>query len=179
MNVELKLSSNGDAHIIKNLWPLYQHDVSEFDGSKPNRHGVFGANDDVSTLAKHAESLGAWWLDPQSLFPYLIVVDGCPAGFNFIAARPRLPQAINADFVVHEFFILHTYRGIGVGEQAAIQGFSMHRGKWEIVTYPTHLRAIAFWQRVLTSYHGKGYSENLADHPWGRKVVFGFENSHS
>jgi hypothetical protein len=25
MNVELKLSTDQDAHIIKNLWPLYQH----------------------------------------------------------------------------------------------------------------------------------------------------------
>ena len=176
MNVELKLSSNRDAHIIKNLWPLYQHDVSEFDGSKPNRHGLFGVDDHVRTLAKHAESLDAWWIDPQSLFPYLILVDGSPAGFNLIAARPRLPKAIDADFVVHEFFILHAYRGKGVGEQAAIQGFSIHSGKWEIVTYPTHVQAIAFWRKVLKSYTGKGYAENKANHPWGRKVVFSFEN---
>ena len=177
MNIELKLSSDKDAHIIQNLWPLYQHDISEFDGSKPNRHALFGVDDTVSTLAQHAESLRAWWLDPQSLFPYLILVDGHPAGFNLIAARPRLPQAINADFVVHEFFILHAYRAKGVGEQAAIQGFSRHRGQWEVVTYPTQVRAIAFWRRVLTNYTGEGYSENLANHPWGRKVVFRFENA--
>lgn len=39
-------------------------------------------------------------------------VDGAPAGFNMIAARSRLlPQGIDADFVVHEFCVLHPYRG--------------------------------------------------------------------
>ena len=177
MNIELKLSSHEDAHIIKNFWPLYQHDVSEFDGSTPNRHGLFGVDDGVRTLAEHAETLNAWWADPQSLFPYLIVVDGCPAGFNLIASRARLPREIDADFVVHEFFILHPYRGTSVGEQAAVQGFTRHRGKWEIVTYPNHPRSIAFWRRVIKSYSGNQYTEHEADHPWGRKVVFSFENA--
>ena len=44
MNVELKLSTDQDAHVIKNLWPLCQHGVSEFDASKPNRHGLFSVD---------------------------------------------------------------------------------------------------------------------------------------
>src|SRR5262245_44490524 len=38
VNIEMKLSDDEDAHIVKNLWPLYQHDVSEFETSLvPNR----------------------------------------------------------------------------------------------------------------------------------------------
>ncbi|MBX3000595.1 MAG: hypothetical protein KF893_18895 [Caldilineaceae bacterium] len=177
MNVELKLSSDQDAHIIKNLWPLYQHDVSEFDASKPNRYGLFGVDNRVTTLAAYSESLNAWWNDPQSLFPYLILVNGYPAGFNLVAARSRLPQSIQADFVVHEFFVLHAYRGKGIGEKAAVDGFAMHKGKWEIVTYPNHARAIAFWRRVIHGYSRTGYAEDEMDHPWGRKVVFRFDNT--
>ena len=40
--VELRLSDEEDAYIIRNLWPLYLHDVSEFDGCRPNRHGIVG-----------------------------------------------------------------------------------------------------------------------------------------
>ncbi|MBX2996965.1 MAG: hypothetical protein KF893_00535 [Caldilineaceae bacterium] len=177
MNIELKLSTHQDAHIIKNLWPLYQHDISEFDASKPNRHGLFGVDDSVITLAEHVESLSGWWNDPQSLFPYLILVNGSPAGFNLVAARSRLPQGIEADFVVHEFFVLHAYRGNGIGEKAAVDGFAMHKGKWEIVTYPNHARAITFWRRVVDGYSRSGYAEDEMDHPWGRKVVFRFDNS--
>ena len=44
MNVELKLPEDEDAYIIKNLWPPYQHDISEFHGSVLNRHGLFGVD---------------------------------------------------------------------------------------------------------------------------------------
>ena len=30
VNIEVRLSDDEDAYIIKNLWSLYQHDVSEF-----------------------------------------------------------------------------------------------------------------------------------------------------
>ncbi len=42
MKIELKLSGADDAHIIKNLWPLYQDETSEFELLKPNSHGVLG-----------------------------------------------------------------------------------------------------------------------------------------
>jgi aminoglycoside 6'-N-acetyltransferase I len=69
MNVELKLSADEDAQVIKNLWPLYQHDLSEFDGAVPNRHGIFSDDDKMTTLAEHADSLNPWWRDQTSLFP--------------------------------------------------------------------------------------------------------------
>ena len=177
MKVELKLSENDDAQVIRNLWPLYQHDVSKFSGAVPNRHGIFSNDDKTTTLAQHANSLDPWWREPESLFPYLIMVDGSPAGFNLIAARARLPEAIQADFVVHEFFVLHAYRGSSVAERAAIDGFNQYKGMWEVVTYPTHLRAIAFWKKVITEYTSMQFLEEEGDHPWGRRVCFRFDNS--
>jgi aminoglycoside 6'-N-acetyltransferase I len=178
VNIEVKLSDDEDAYIIKNLWPLYQHDVSEFERTLlPNRHGLFGVDDSVTTLARHADGQDPWWTEPESLFPYLILVDGYPAGFNLVAARSRLPDGIEADFIVHEFFVLHAYRGKGVAARAAIEGFNMHRGKWEVVTWPTHARAIAFWRRVVISYTSSGHSEQEVDHPWGRRVAWRFDNA--
>ncbi|MCB0126829.1 MAG: hypothetical protein KDE58_31435 [Caldilineaceae bacterium] len=177
MNVELRLSTNEDAQVIRNLWPLYQHDVSAFDGAVPNRYGIFSDNDTTATLAEHGNSLNPWWGDTATLFPYLIVVDGFPAGFNLIAARSRLPAEIQADFVVHEFFVLHAYRGSSAAERAAVEGFNRHRGEWEVVTYPTHLRAITFWRRVVSRYMSMRFSEDEIDHPWGRRVAFRFNNA--
>ena len=177
MNVELKLSEDEDAHIIKNLWPLYQHDISEFHGSVPNRHGLFGVDDGETTLSGHAAHQDPWWRDPEALFPYLILVNGSPAGFNLVAAQSRLPDGIDADFVVHEFFVLHAYRQKGVAERAAREGFDRHRGKWEVVTWPNHARVVAFWRRVVSRYSPNGFSENEVDHCWGRRVSFHFDNS--
>jgi predicted acetyltransferase len=176
VNVEIRLGGEDEARIIGNLWPLYQHDVSAFDGAVPNRHGIFGSGD-TTTLAEHAASLGPWWGDPEALFPYLIVVDGAPAGFDLIAARAGLPRGIEADFVVHEFFVLHAYRGSGAAERAAMQGFDRHRGRWEVVTYPSHERGIAFWRRVIGEYASMRFSEGEVDHPWGRRVAFRFDNA--
>lgn len=177
LKVELRLSAGEDAQVIKNLWPLYQHDLSAFDGAVPNRHGIFSDNDEMTTLAEQMTSLDPWWQDSASLFPYLIVVDGFPAGFNLIAARSRLPAGIQADFVVHEFFLLHAYRGSSVAERAAVEGFNRHRGQWEVVTYPAHLRAIAFWRRTIKLYTSMRFQEDEIDHPWGRRVSFRFDNN--
>lgn len=176
MKVELRLSAGDDAQVIKNLWPLYQHEVSEFDGARTNRHGVFNDDPLVATLEQHAASMDPWWGDAGALFPYLIRVDGAPAGFNLIASRSRFDAAIPADFVVHEFFLLHAFRGGDVAERAAILGFDQHQGRWEVVTYPRHARAIAFWRRVVGRYTAQRFMEAELDHPWGRRVVFRFEN---
>ena len=176
LNVELRLAADEDVEVIRNLWPLYQHDLSQFDGAVPNRHGIFSNDDETMTLAQHVESLDSWWKDSKSLFPYLIVVNGSPAGFNLIAARSRLPEGIQADFVVHEFFVLHAYRGDSSAERAAIEGFGRHRGRWEVVTHVGHQRAIAFWRRVVGRYTSMHYIEEEIDHPWGRRVAFRFGN---
>jgi predicted acetyltransferase len=177
MDTSLRLAGERDAHVIANLWPLYQHDVSEFDGVRPNRHGIFGAGEEVDTLALHARSLDAWWKAPGVLFPYLILADGRPAGFNLVATGPHLPEGVAVDFVVHEFFVLHAYRGCGVAERAAAEGFALHRGRWEVVTYPSQARAIAFWRRVVSRHGNARFTEREMDHPWGRKVVFRFDNT--
>ena len=177
MNVELKLSSADDSHIIKNLWPLYAHEVSEFDRALPNRHGVLSDDERVTSLALQGEGQNPWWREPEALFPYLVLADGQPAGFHLIAARSRLPKGIDADFVVHEFFVAHAYRGQAVAERAATAGFDQHRGQWEIVTYPNHPQAIAFWRKVVSHYASNRHSEHTVDHTWGRKVAFRFDNS--
>jgi predicted acetyltransferase len=177
MNITLKLTTTQDAHIIKNMWPLYQHDVSEFDHAKPNRHGLFGVGDEVKTLAQHSETLNTWWSDPAALFPYLILADGQPAGFNLVAGQPHFSNEIPADFVIHEFFILHAYRGAKIAETAATDAFDLHRGRWEVVTYPNHPRGIAFWRKTISRHTSASFTESEIDHPWGRRVVFRFANT--
>ena len=178
MDVTLKLSTEDDAYILKNFWPLYVHDVSAFGEGELNPHGLLCMDTSTRSLSEQCEGLSPWWSEPGVLFPYLIRVNGVPAGFNLIAARSRLPAGIDADFVVHEFFVVHCHRSSGVAEQAAIQGFEKHHGRWEVVTYPNHDRGIGFWKKVLGRYgNARDCSEVEGDHPWGRRVVFRFDNS--
>jgi predicted acetyltransferase len=172
-DVELLLTTAEDAGPIRNLWPLYLHDISAHDGNLPNRHGVYHASDDVRTLAELDP--GDWWSKPRLLFPYLVRVGGIPAGFNLIATGPYVPTP-GIDFVVHEFFVARPFRASGVAMLAAQRGIERHRGAWEIVTYPPAARAIAFWRKTLPACASGALQETEEDHPWGRKVVFRFDN---
>lgn len=164
-----------DAHVIRNLWPLYQHDVSEFEGMTPNRHGILTHDPDERSLERYGARLDAWWSESDALFPYLIRADGETAGFALVAARARLPRTIDADFVMHEFFVVHAFRGRGVAERAALAAFAEHPGAWEVVTWPDHARAIAFWRRTIARAHGSEFSETAVDHAWGPRIAFRFE----
>lgn len=174
MPFDFKLSGVDDAYIIKNLWPLYVHDLARFERSLPNRHGLVDCDEAITSLAEQGEAMSAWWRNPEALFPYLIFVDDRPAGFNLIATHPCLPKEIEADFVVHEFFVLPAYRGKGVAEQAAAAGFERHGPGWEVVTYPDNPRAGAFWRKAIKNYTSGEFSETEGDHVWGRKTIFTF-----
>jgi predicted acetyltransferase len=81
------------------------------------------------------------------------------------------------DFVVHEFFVARSFRGRGVASWAAQRGIRNHRGAWEVVTYPSAARPIAFWRKTLPACTDGDVVETEEDHPWGRKVVFRFDTA--
>ena len=168
---ELVLTKEADAHVIQNLWPLYVQDISAYDGAKPNQHGVLV--DDPATRAWQGP--GNWWNKPDVLFPYLILVDGMPAGFNLVSSGPYIPTE-GVDFTVHEFFVAHAYRGTGAAVWGAQAGINKHPGNWEVVTYPSALGPQKFWRKTLPAIASDGVTETEEDHPWGRKVVWRFRN---
>ena len=184
MKVELELTDATSAVLVKNLWPLYVHEISEYNHQVPNPHGLLIDDEQVTTIADQAETQSGWWKRADSLFPYLIRANGTPAGFHLIASPPSIPPEIDADFVVHEFFLLHAFRGKGlsgqgVAEEAAVAGIERHPGRWEIVTDPQNRRAVAFWRKVVRHFTAREFTDRVIDHPWGRKVAFRFETGES
>lgn len=172
---ELQLTTEANSQAIRNLWPLYLHDISEYDGNVANPHGVITPDDSIETLGDAQLTPGsAWWTTPSQLFPYLGTVDGRPAGFNLIASGPYVPTP-EIDFVVYEFFLAKPYRGTSVAFEMARQGIARHPGTWEVVTYPNAPQAIRFWRKALPLCAQDGaVVETEEDHPFGRKVVFRF-----
>jgi aminoglycoside 6'-N-acetyltransferase I len=174
-DLELRLTTSDQAGPIRNLWPLYLHDISAYNGRAPNRHGVLGDDPDLESWPDP----GAWWSQPGVLFPYLARVGGIPAGFNLISSGPHVPTP-GIDFVVHEFFMTHAFRGDGTAVQAARLGIERHRGTWEVVTYPNAARPIAFWRKTLPACASGEVLETVEeDHPFGPRVVFRFDNRGS
>ncbi|RXJ04513.1 GNAT family N-acetyltransferase [Anaerobacillus alkaliphilus] len=178
MHIEIQLTNIDTSYIIKNLYPLYLHDLSGHYGHLPNQHGIYEDTDDVKTLSEQYEVQNIWWEKPGVLFPYLIRVDERPAGFILIATPPYCNKGI--DYFVNEFFLLQPYRGKGIAEKAAHLVFDQHRGKWELFT--NHLEAnIAgqkFWRRAVCTYTNGNYIEELGETFDGMKLIFRFDNLH-
>jgi len=178
MNVTIHLTDPETKFIINNLYPLYLHDLSEIWGWAPNKYGVF-EDDETMSLHEQNKVFDIWWSKPSVLFPYLIKVEGIPAGFALVATPPYTPHG--SEFYLNEFFILRSFRGQGVAETAAVQVFDNHQGTWELQTNPeeTNKRAQSFWRRTIHHYTAQNYEEETIDTTNdGKKMIFRFESSH-
>lgn len=105
MNLTVKLAEPHEAHIIKNLYPLYLHDLSGHyglnDGLVLNEHGIYEDDHDIQTLAQQYDVQNIWWEKPGCLYPFLFRADLVPAGFALIATPPHCAPGV--DYFVNEF----------------------------------------------------------------------------
>jgi predicted acetyltransferase len=140
--------------LIRNLYPLYLHDLSAF------------------TEFYDVDAQGAWfpdylpdWLEPRlsisMVHPMVIRAEGRPAGFALVAERPFPHMTPGRDFRMCEFFVLNRLRRRGVGRRAAGVIFARFRGLWEVSELPGNARAIAFWRRVIGELTGERYTEAI------------------
>lgn len=175
MQIEIKLVDNTNSFIIKNMYPLYLHDISGIHGILPNEYGIF-EEEPVRTLAEQYDIQQAWFENPNLLYPYLIMVDNIPAGFCLVGSGRYVPQDV--DYYIYETFFLSTFRGKNISYQALIEIFQKHHGKWMLFTHSTENNncAKAFWHKTIGSYTDNEYTteEKLIDGM--PKLVFQFDN---
>ncbi|WP_442601833.1 GNAT family N-acetyltransferase [Paenibacillus sp. KN14-4R] len=177
MKIKVQLTNKNEAHIIKNLYPLYLYDLSEHYVRFPNIHGIYEDSDDFRKLSDQYEVQNIWWKKPDCLYPYLILVEDKPAGFILIATPPHCAEGI--DYFVNEFFLLRPYRGQGIAEQAAIKVFEQFKGRWELFTNPSERNIIGqrFWRKTVSNYSKENYVELYGDTFDGHKLIFRFDNT--
>jgi aminoglycoside 6'-N-acetyltransferase I len=176
MKINTILANNENSNIIKNLYPLYLHDLSEHYGDLPNEYGIY-EDEPIKTLAQQYEVQSIWFKKPNVLFPYIIMVDDKPAGFILIATTPYAPKT--SDYYVNEFFVLRPYRGKHIGEIVAKQVFDEFSGRWELYTnhLPKNLAGQKFWRKTVSSYTNNNYDESTGETVHGEKLIFRFNNS--
>ncbi|KOP68671.1 acetyltransferase [Bacillus sp. FJAT-18019] len=178
MDVTVELTDTSNKFIINNIYPLYLHDLSGIWGWKPNSYGIF-EEDDTKTLNDQNKVFDIWWEKPSILFPYLIRVDGIPAGFALVATPP---YTFGSDFYMNEFFVMKPFRGKDVAEKAAALVFEKHAGSWEIQTNPTdrNKRAQAFWRKTVNHYASGIHAQELVElRDDNEKLVFQFDSKKS
>lgn len=82
LKTELILADQSTGFMIKNMYPLYLHDIAGIHGTLPNEYGIF-EEEPVKDLMEQYDIQKVWFEHPGVLFPYLLKVEERPAGFFF------------------------------------------------------------------------------------------------
>jgi predicted acetyltransferase len=148
MHIELRdaKQSVADRDWLTNVYPLYLHDLSEFD------IGYY-----------HLTERGLWepdhlpdWLSNELQHSLIILASGERAGFAFVGQAPFPHMTPGLDYHMAEFFILRKLRRTGIGRAAALAAFDRFPGTWEVIEMPRNTTAVRFWRRVIGEYtHGQ------------------------
>lgn len=150
--VELRAASGADLVLIRNLYPLYLHDLTAHtDLYEVDDQGIF-----------YPDYLGEW-LDGRSpwLHPFTMREGGRPAGFALVATAPYPHMGHGRTFRMCEFFVLNRARRRGVGRATAHALFAMFTGVWEVSQLPSNERAIGFWRTVIGEHTRGAYAESI------------------
>lgn len=173
MEIEIILANDETANIIRNIYPLYLYDLSEFSGESPNEYGIY-ENEPIKTLEEQYHIQDIWFQKPGLLFPFIILADKKPAGFALVSTGAYAPK--DADFYVYEFFLLRPYRGKNIAEIAAKQVFDKFQGAWELDTNPSTLnqRAQWFWNKTINNYTSGNFEKVIGTTFNGERLIFRF-----
>jgi predicted acetyltransferase len=146
MTVDIAAAGDGMA-VIRNLFALYAHDMSEFAGLEVQDDGTFAI----------PASLATYWEGPEAALrhPFLIRGDSKLAGFALVRQIASGP----AVYDMGEFFVLRKHRRGGLGRQAACLLFDRFPGAWQVRQLPSNTPAQAFWRRVIDHYTRGTFTE--------------------
>lgn len=152
MSLEILPATDADSAIIGNLARYYYYDMAEHAGWPFPDDGLFDATDYIGPYwgrPAPAEPWPAAWRG----HPFLVRVDGNPAGFALVK------QTGEGHFDMGEFFIGRQHRRRRVGQQAAAHVFDLFTGIWEVREMLTNLAAQKFWNRIIADYTGGDFTE--------------------
>jgi predicted acetyltransferase len=154
MSVELRDArrSPEDREWLTNVYPLYLHDLSEFDD------GYYRLDDRGRWEPDHLPS----WLEEDTDHPLIILESGERVGCALVNRAPSRHMRPGMDFRLSEFFVLRTHRRRGIGRRAVFALFDRFGGRWEISELARNSAAITFWRRVIGEYTGGHYEEVTA-----------------
>lgn len=132
-SVVLRAAHQGDRDTLAAMLAAYQAIISGF-----------------SDVPDTARTLEDRWFEHSDLFPYVIEVEGVPAGMALVLG-PLHAAAVGeaCDRVVYDYYVEDRWRGKGVARAAAHRLFDECPGRWAISVIEANHRATGFWSAVL------------------------------
>ena len=152
MNFELAAATDADYAIFTNLARFYIYDMAEHAGWHFPPDGLFDSEDHFANYWNRPGPRA--WPPEWRGFPFLIRLDGHPAGFALVK---RIGET---SFDMGEFFVGRQHRRHGIGQRAATTLFDKFQGNWEVREMPSNLPAQAFWRRIIGDYTGGVFTDS-------------------
>ncbi|MBT2738488.1 GNAT family N-acetyltransferase [Bacillus sp. ISL-7] len=135
MTVSLKLLSKDEKHILRNLYSLYLHDLSEFtDGLDISTSGSF-----------EFDSFELIW-ERDGLTPYFLKKNQVIVGFLLLLERPFLNK--DYDFSINDIFMLKKFRRKGIAISLLEELFKQKKGRYFVVELAKNKPAVLFWRKI-------------------------------
>lgn len=165
MSLEIRPATDADFAVIANLARFYVYDMAEHAGFQFPEDGLFDAGDSLGNYWGRASSKP--WPAGWRGFPFLIRVDGRPAGFALVK------QIGDGHFDMGEFFIGRQHRRKRLGQEVAASLFDRFAGLWDVREMLSNVAAQAFWRRIIADYTAGDFTEaqeSFADYG-GREFI--------
>lgn len=162
--INVRVAGLEDKPLLRALAEFYLYDFSEFTAEDLDAAGRFAY-----------EGFDGYWTEPGRT-PYLVSVDGHPAGFAFVHQHLSLRDGAPVTDMA-EFFVMRKYRRTHVGETLAGAVFDRHPGPWQVRELAKNLPAQAFWRTIIGRYTGGGFDEQTFDDDRHRGPVQYFEST--
>ncbi len=132
--------------VLRNLYQLYIHDMSEWLGIEIAGDGRFVFDTDQL------------WQDGMGV--YLARWDGALAGFGVVqSAKPWLGRASARD--MKDLFVLRRHRRNGVGRALARHLWSELRAEWLVRVLAANAPAVSFWRGAVRDFCRDAHEETV------------------
>lgn len=150
MHVDLIPVDLNKKEILRNLLEKYDYEFSQYDNRDVNELGLYGY-----------DYLDHYWTEKDRR-AFFIYVNQKLAGFVMVNTHPEIEE--KTDYTLAEFFVMHKYRGYGVGRTAAFKVFDMFSGQWQLKRHPKNVGSVHFWNKVIHEYT-RGNYRYMQAHP--------------
>jgi predicted acetyltransferase len=140
MSISLELAKPVEKSILRHFFSYYLHDLSAFSNDlQVNKEGLYEYN-----------GLDLFF-EKKGISPYFIVKKGEKIGFLLLTEPPFAPK--EADYCIHELFILKNHRRTQAAEKAVMELLRQKKGTYFVVQLVRNQPAIQFWKRFYQKNH--------------------------